>query len=79
MADRFDLVIVGMGSGAMVAAEFAATLDLGVVVAERGRVGGDCLWTGCVPSKTVIASGGARIWSTTTGPVPTVRRLASSS
>ena len=57
MADRYDLVIVGMGSGGMVAAEFAATLDLKVAVAERGRVGGDCLWTGCVPSKTLIASG----------------------
>ena len=57
MADDFDLVIVGMGSGGMVAAEFAATLGLRVAVAERGRVGGDCLWTGCVPSKALIASG----------------------
>jgi pyruvate/2-oxoglutarate dehydrogenase complex dihydrolipoamide dehydrogenase (E3) component len=55
--DRYDLVIVGMGSGGMVAAEFAATLDLRVAVAERGRVGGDCLWTGCVPSKALLASG----------------------
>jgi pyruvate/2-oxoglutarate dehydrogenase complex dihydrolipoamide dehydrogenase (E3) component len=57
MPDRYDLVIVGMGSGGMVAAEFAATLDLRVAVAERGRVGGDCLWTGCVPSKALLASG----------------------
>jgi pyruvate/2-oxoglutarate dehydrogenase complex dihydrolipoamide dehydrogenase (E3) component len=57
MADRYDLVIVGMGSGGMVAAEFAATLDLQVAVVERGRVGGDCLWTGCVPSKALLASG----------------------
>ena len=57
MADRYDLVIVGMGSGGMVAAEFAATLDLKVAVAERGRVGGDCLWTGCVPSKALLAAG----------------------
>jgi pyruvate/2-oxoglutarate dehydrogenase complex dihydrolipoamide dehydrogenase (E3) component len=57
MADRYDLVIVGMGSGGMVAAEFAATLDLRVAVAERGRVGGDCLWTGCVPSKALLAAG----------------------
>ena len=56
MADKYDLVIVGMGSGGMVAAEFAATLDLKVAVAERGRVGGDCLWTGCVPSKALLAS-----------------------
>lgn len=57
MADRYDLVIVGMGSGGMVAAEFAATLDLKVAVVERGRVGGDCLWTGCVPSKALLAAG----------------------
>lgn len=57
MAHRYDLVIVGMGSGGMVAAEFAAsTLGLHVAVVERGRVGGDCLWTGCVPSKALLAS-----------------------
>ncbi|HEX6312853.1 MAG TPA: FAD-dependent oxidoreductase, partial [Acidimicrobiia bacterium] len=56
MPDRYDLVIVGMGSGGMVAAEFAASLDLRVAVAERDRVGGDCLWTGCVPSKALLAS-----------------------
>ena len=56
MTERFDLIIVGMGSGGMTAAEFAATLDLNVAVVERGRVGGDCLWTGCVPSKALLAS-----------------------
>src|SRR5215210_5239625 len=52
----YDLVIVGIGSGGMVAAEFAATLGVKVVVVERERVGGDCLWTGCVPSKALLAS-----------------------
>ncbi|MDP9402289.1 MAG: FAD-dependent oxidoreductase [Actinomycetota bacterium] len=56
MARRYDLVIIGMGSGGMPAAEFAAHLGLRVAVVERGRVGGDCLWTGCVPSKTLLAS-----------------------
>lgn len=56
MARRYDLVIVGMGSGGMVAAEFAASLGLRVAVVERARVGGDCLWTGCVPSKALLAS-----------------------
>lgn len=53
---RYDLVVVGMGSGGMVAAEFAATIGVRVAVVERGRVGGDCLWTGCVPSKALLAS-----------------------
>ncbi len=56
MTDRYDLVIVGMGSCGMVASEFAAGLGLKVAVAERARVGGDCLWTGCVPSKALLAS-----------------------
>ncbi len=56
MTDSFDLVIVGMGSGGMTAAEFAAGLGVRVAVVERGRVGGDCLWTGCVPSKALLAS-----------------------
>ncbi|HVF79117.1 MAG TPA: FAD-dependent oxidoreductase [Solirubrobacteraceae bacterium] len=53
---RFDLIIVGMGSAGMVAAEFASTLGVKVACAERERIGGDCLWTGCVPSKALIAS-----------------------
>lgn len=55
-AQRYDLVVVGMGSGGMVAAEFAASLPLRVAVVERDRVGGECLWTGCVPSKALLAS-----------------------
>jgi pyruvate/2-oxoglutarate dehydrogenase complex dihydrolipoamide dehydrogenase (E3) component len=53
---RYDLVIVGMGSAGMVAAEFASKLDVRVAAVERDRVGGDCLWTGCVPSKALLAS-----------------------
>ena len=53
---RYDLMIVGMGSAGMVAAEFAAALPIKVACAERARIGGDCLWTGCVPSKALLAS-----------------------
>lgn len=56
MAERFDLVVVGMGSAGVVATEFAASLGLGVCAVERDRVGGDCLWTGCVPSKALLAA-----------------------
>lgn len=57
MAQQYDLVIVGLGSGGTLAAEFAAgELGLRVAAVERDRIGGDCLWTGCVPSKALIAS-----------------------
>ena len=51
-----DLVVIGFGSAGMTAAEFAAGLGLRVCVIERDRAGGDCLWTGCVPSKALIAA-----------------------
>jgi len=52
----YDLIIVGMGSAGMVAAEFAPKLGIKVAAVEGHRVGGDCLWTGCVPSKALLAS-----------------------
>ncbi len=52
----YDLVIVGLGSAGLTAAEFAAGLGLRVAAVDRGRLGGDCLWTGCVPSKALLAS-----------------------
>src|SRR4051794_36690361 len=45
-----------MGSAGMVGAEFAPKLGIKVAAVERDRVGGDCLWTGCVPSKALLAS-----------------------
>ncbi len=52
--DLFDLVIVGAGSGGLVAADFAARLGVRVALVERDRIGGDCTWTGCVPSKALV-------------------------
>ncbi len=52
----YDLIVVGMGSGGMVAADFAASLGLRVACVEQDRFGGDCLWTGCVPSKALLAA-----------------------
>ncbi len=54
--DRFDLVVIGLGSGGLPAARFALEMGLRVAAVERDRVGGDCLWTGCVPSKALLAS-----------------------
>ena len=69
MPERYDLVIVGMGSAGVVAAEFAASLGVKVCAVERDRVGGDCLWTGCVPSKALLAAGHAAHVMRTAGAV----------
>ncbi len=52
----YDLIIVGAGSAGMAAAEIAPRMGVRAALVERSRIGGDCLWTGCVPSKTLIAS-----------------------
>ena len=51
-----NLVVIGAGSGGLVCALIAATLKAKVTLVERHRMGGDCLNTGCVPSKTLLRS-----------------------
>ncbi|MEX0729146.1 MAG: FAD-dependent oxidoreductase [Aquisalimonadaceae bacterium] len=53
---RFDrnLVVIGAGSAGLVSAYIAATVRASVTLIERERMGGDCLNTGCVPSKALI-------------------------
>lgn len=55
---RFDnnLIVIGAGSGGLVASLIAATVKAKVTLIERNRMGGDCLNTGCVPSKSLIRS-----------------------
>ncbi len=52
--DHFDLVVIGAGSGGLVGARFAAQLGAKVALVEKNRIGGDCTWTGCVPSKALL-------------------------
>ncbi len=54
----YDLIIVGAGSAGLTAARFARGLGLSVALVERSRVGGDCTWTGCVPSKALLKAAG---------------------
>jgi pyruvate/2-oxoglutarate dehydrogenase complex dihydrolipoamide dehydrogenase (E3) component len=57
-AERYHLVVIGAGTAGLVTAAGAAGLGARVALVERGLMGGDCLNTGCVPSKAILA--GAR-------------------
>lgn len=54
--DPWDLVVVGGGTAGIVGAKTAARFGARVLLIERDRTGGDCLWTGCVPSKALLAA-----------------------
>src|SRR5687768_10713182 len=54
-APIYNLVVVGGGTAGLVAAAGAAGLGARVALVERHLLGGDCLVTGCVPSKTLIS------------------------
>lgn len=55
---RFDanLLVIGAGSGGLVSAYIAAAVKAKVILVEKHQMGGDCLNTGCVPSKALIRS-----------------------
>jgi len=55
----WDLVVIGAGSAGLVGAKTAAHLGARVLIVEAHRFGGECLHTGCVPSKALIAAAGA--------------------
>src|ERR671935_623637 len=59
MAERLtpDICVIGAGSGGLSVAAAAAAFGVPVVLIERGKMGGECLNTGCVPSKSLIAAG----------------------
>ena len=54
---RADLVVVGGGSGGLGAAMAARHAGRSVLLVNAGPIGGDCTFTGCVPSKTLLAAG----------------------
>jgi pyruvate/2-oxoglutarate dehydrogenase complex dihydrolipoamide dehydrogenase (E3) component len=51
-----DLIAVGGGTAGLVSAAESAYLGANPALVERAALGGDCLWTGCVPSKALLAS-----------------------
>lgn len=56
--EKFDrnLIVIGAGSAGLVSALIAATVNAKVTLIEKHKMGGDCLNTGCVPSKALIKS-----------------------
>src|SRR3954464_15258091 len=58
MAD-VDVAVIGAGAAGLSVAAISANLGLKVALIERGRMGGDCLNYGCVPSKALLAVGHA--------------------
>jgi len=53
---QVDLCVIGAGSAGLSATAFAAQLGVKVLLVERGKMGGECLNMGCVPSKALLAA-----------------------
>src|SRR5215210_6007540 len=56
MSERFDVIVIGGGTAGLVTASGCARLGRKVALIERDALGGDCLWTGCVPTKSLVAT-----------------------
>jgi pyruvate/2-oxoglutarate dehydrogenase complex dihydrolipoamide dehydrogenase (E3) component len=56
MSEQFDVVVIGGGTAGLVTASGCARLGRRVALIEREALGGDCQWTGCVPTKALVAS-----------------------
>jgi pyruvate/2-oxoglutarate dehydrogenase complex dihydrolipoamide dehydrogenase (E3) component len=56
MAEKFDVVVIGGGTAGLVTASGCARLGRRVALIEKHALGGDCLWTGCVPTKALVAT-----------------------
>ena len=57
--DRYDVIVIGAGAAGLTAAGGCALYGLRTALIERGRMGGECLNTGCVPSKALLAAAAA--------------------
>lgn len=54
MTEKFDLIVIGAGAGGLTAAMFANGVGKKVAIIERAKLGGDCTWAGCMPSKALL-------------------------
>ena len=65
MQTNTDVAVIGGGTAGLVSAAVAASLGARATLIEADKVGGECLWRGCVPSKTLLKS--ARVFHTVQG------------
>ena len=56
MNGKYDLVVIGAGTGGLVPAAGAASLGAKVALVEKDKLGGECLYSGCVPTKALVKS-----------------------
>ncbi len=56
VTDHYDLAVIGAGAAGLSVTYAAARLGVRVALIERGAMGGECLNTGCIPSKTLLAA-----------------------
>ena len=73
---RPDLCIIGAGAAGLSVAAAAAAFGVRTVLIEKGEMGGECLHTGCVPSKALIAAARAAKWPALAPRVAKRARLA---
>ena len=53
---KYDVIVIGAGSAGLVAATTAQRLGVKTALIEKNKIGGECLHSGCVPSKTFLHS-----------------------
>ena len=56
MSYNYDLIVIGGGAAGLVAATGAAKLGAKTALIEKNKLGGDCTWYGCIPSKALLKS-----------------------
>lgn len=69
MSAPWDALVVGGGTAGIVSAKTAASFGARVLLVDRERTGGDCLWTGCVPVKASLAAASVAARAKTGGSV----------
>ncbi len=53
---EYDMVVIGGGAAGLTSAGMSALLGAKTALIERGRLGGECTWTGCIPSKALLGA-----------------------